>query len=309
MTHPSTIRPHLVVMAAGIGSRYGGLKQIDPVGPGGENVLDYSVFDAARAGFGKVVFVIRRDIETLFREKVGRTIEPHIDCAYVFQDLDNLPGGHHPPRGRTKPWGTTQAALCARPEVDGPFTVINADDFYGAEAFAVTAAQLTASARARAQGEYCMVGYRLDHTLSEHGHVSRGVCAVGADGFLEKIEERTRIQRFDDGIKFAREDGPWVALPGDTIVSMNLWGFTREFFDHLESHFGAFLAEDGDSVAAECYLPSVVHQLIGSGEACVRVLRTDARWFGITYPEDKEFVRRGIGRLIAAGEYPQRLWA
>ena len=290
-----------------MGSRYGGLKQIDPVGPEGENVLDYSVFDALRAGFGKVVFVIRRDIEALFREKVGRAIERHVDAAYVHQELDALPQGFAPPPGRTKPWGTAHAALCARGAVDAPFAVINADDFYGAEAFRAVGDHLRAAAGE--QGTYCMVGYRLDRTLSEHGHVSRGICTVTGDGLLRGIVERTQIQRFDDGIKCAADDGRWESLAPDTIVSMNIWGFTPEFFGHLDAAFRAFLGRRGRELKAEAYLPDAVNGLTGAGRARVKVLRTDSRWFGVTYQEDRLAAQRAVLELVAAGRYPARIWA
>ncbi len=309
MEKHASIRPQLVVMAAGMGSRYGGLKQIDPVGPSGENVLDYSVFDALRAGFGKVVFVVRRDIEGLFREKVGRAIERHVDTAYVCQELDALPSGFAPPPGRTKPWGTAHAALCARPAVGAPFAVINADDFYGAEAFRAVGDHLRAAAASGERGTYCMVGYRLDRTLSEHGHVSRGVCTVTRDGQLGGIVERTQIQRFDDGIKCAAGEDRWEPLAPDAIVSMNIWGFTPEFFDHLAAHFRAFLERHGHELKAEAYLPDVVNGLMRANRARVKVLRTDARWFGVTYQEDRAAAQRAVRELVAAGHYPARLWA
>jgi NDP-sugar pyrophosphorylase family protein len=308
-SQPQSSQPELVVMAAGMGSRYGGLKQIDPVGPGGENVLDYSVFDAMRAGFGKVVFVIRRDIEEIFREKIGRAIEHRVECAYVHQELDALPPGFAVPDGRVKPWGTAHAALCARDAIAGPFAVINADDFYGAAAFQEVGGHLTAAAASGQAGEYCMVGYRLDHTLSEHGHVSRGVCSVTGGGYLTGIVERTRIQRFDDGIKCALGDEHWETLAPDTIVSMNIWGFTREFFDHLEDAFRAFLEQHGRELKSEAYLPAVVDVAMRTGRARVKVLRTDARWFGVTYQEDRAVAQRAVRELVATGQYPERLWA
>ncbi len=308
---PAPRRPrtlHLVVMAAGMGSRYGGLKQVDPVGPAGENVLDYSVFDAARAGFGKIVFVIRRDIHDIFRERIGRRIEGRISCAYVHQELDALPPGFTVPEGRVKPWGTAHAALCARAAVDGPFAVINADDFYGAAAFREVAGHLTSADAPGELGAYCMVGYRLDHTLSEHGHVSRGVCSVTPDGYLAGIVERTRIQRFDDAIKCALDGDRWETLAPDTIVSMNIWGFTHEFFGHLEDAFRAFLETHGRELKAEAYLPAVVDRAMRAGRARVRVLRTDARWFGVTYQEDRARAQAAVRELVALGQYPERLW-
>jgi len=301
-------QPELVVMAAGMGSRYGGLKQVDPIGPGGENVLDYSVFDAVRAGFGKVVFVIRRDIEDVFRERIGRRIERHVPCAYVHQELDALPAGFTVPEGRVKPWGTAHAALCARDAVGSSFAVINADDFYGAAAFREVARYLRSADASDRTGDYCMVGYRLDHTLSEHGHVSRGICSVTPDGYLTGIVERTRIQRFADAIKCALEGGDWEVLAPDTIVSMNIWGFTHEFFGHLEQAFRAFIATHGHDPQAEAYLPAVVDGAMRTGQARVRVLRTDAQWFGVTYQEDRATAQRAVRELVALGHYPERLW-
>lgn len=303
-----SVAPQLVVMAAGIGSRYGGLKQIDPVGPSGENVLDYSVYDAVRAGFGKVIFIIRRDIEDIFREKVGRNVEDRIETAYVFQELDLLPPGFNPPAGRTKPWGTTHAALCARAEVTAPFAAINADDFYSAEAFEVIAAELADRARHGESDHYCMVGYRLTNTLSEHGHVSRGVCEVTPDDHLQAVVERTQIQRFPDAIKYASGEDEWTSLADDTTISMNMWGFTPDFFEHLDAAFRAFLKRDLTTPRAESYIPTVVNDLIQSGRARVKVLRTDARWFGVTYQEDKAAVQKAIRKLVEAGRYPLRLW-
>lgn len=296
-------RPSLVVMAAGIGSRYGGLKQVDPVGPSGEIILDYSVYDAMRAGFGKVVFVIRREIESDFRDTVGRNVEPHIETAYAFQELSALPEGFSVPPERKKPWGTAHALLCARDEVPGAYAAINADDFYGAGAFAAIGEHL-----AGASDDYSMAGYLLKNTLSEHGHVSRGVCEVTADGFLEGIVERETIRLFPDGVKYEGPGGVWTPIPADSTVSMNIWGFAAGFFERLDAGFRGFLTRDVDTPGAECYLPAVVNDLIDEGRARVRVLPTDERWFGITYREDMPTARAEIQRRVDSGVYPEKLW-
>ena len=317
-------RPSLVVMAAGIGSRYGGLKQVDPVGPSGEIILDYSVYDAIRAGFGRVVFVIRREIESDFRDTIGRNVEPHIETAYAFQELSALPQGFTVPPERKKPWGTAHAVLCTRDEVPGAFAAINADDFYGAGAFAAIGEHLAhADAEGEGRGggagdadggdsgsvaEYSMAGYLLRNTLSEHGHVSRGVCEVTADGLLAGIVERETITLFPDGVKYEGPDGGWTPIPADSTVSMNIWGFGAGFFEHLDAGFRGFLARDVDTPGAECYLPAVVNDLIDEGRARVRVLPTDERWFGITYREDMPTARSAIRQRIDGGVYPEQLW-
>jgi len=295
----------LVVMAAGMGSRYGGLKQIEAIGPCGETLLDYSIFDARRAGFGKVVFVLRHDIERAFRDKLGRAIENRIDTAYVFQELGDLPVGLKPPPGRSRPWGTAQALLCARREVDAPFAVINADDFYGAGAYSLLFESL---AQARA-GRAFLVGYRLVETLSEHGHVSRGICCIAAGDRLTAVVERTQVRRFPDGIKYATEDGRWHGLPDDSVASMNLWGFAPDLFEPVGKAFAEFMAHNVESDRAECHLPAVVNALIERRAAEVRVLRTDQRWFGVTHREDRSGARSRIAELIRRGDYPERLWS
>lgn len=298
----------LVVLAAGMGSRYGGLKQIDPVGPSGETVLDYAVFDAARAGFARVVFVIRRDFEAIFREKVGARYAGRIQVDYVFQALDALPPGFTPPAGREKPWGTGHAVWCARDAVRENFAVINADDFYGADSFA----QLARFLRAAQGAQFAMVGFRLANTLSEHGTVSRGVCAAAADGTLRSIVEQTSIAPADIGAgrKFS----------GDEIVSMNCWGFTPALFAGLDAQFRAFLsrvagksggeaeAAPADPAKAEFYLPASVSAMVARGEAAVRVLPTESAWFGVTYREDKPRVSSAIADLVRTGKYPAKLF-
>jgi UTP-glucose-1-phosphate uridylyltransferase len=286
----------LVVLAAGMGSRYGGLKQIDPVGPSGETVLDYAVFDAVRAGFARVVFVIRRDFEALFREKIGARYAGRIAVDYVYQSLEELPAGFAPPAGREKPWGTGHAVWCAREAVRENFAVINADDFYGADSFARLAQFL-----ARARGhEFAMVGFRLSNTLSEHGTVSRGVCTSGANGELQSIVEVTSIA--------ASDVGGGKKYSGAEIVSMNCWGFTPELFPGLDAQFREFLAARGSEAKSEFYLPAAVSALIARGDARVHVLPTDSTWFGVTYREDKPRVSAAIAALVQAGKYPAKLF-
>ena len=287
----------LVVLAAGMGSRYGGLKQVDPMGPAGETVLDYSVHDSVRAGFDRVLFIIRRDFEAEFKASVGARFAGRIRVDYAYQALDALPDGRTVPAGRVKPWGTGHAVWCARAELDGPFAVVNADDFYGAASFRVLAEFLRA-APATAQ-DYAMVGFALANTLSEHGAVSRGVCDVSAEGRLRGVEEHTGI--------LATEVGAGRRYAGETIVSMNCWGFTPAFLPQLDERWRAFLAVHGSSEKTEFYLPFAVNELLASGAAAVRVLPTSDAWFGVTYREDKPRVQAAIAALIAEGRYPSPL--
>jgi hypothetical protein len=291
----------LVVLAAGMGSRYGGLKQVDPMGPAGETVLDYSVHDAVRAGFDRVLFIIRRDFEAEFKATVGVRFSGRVRVDYAFQALDALPAGFAVPAGRVKPWGTGHAVWCAREALDGPFAVVNADDFYGAASFRVLAGFLRAAPVPAAGGvpDYAMVGFALANTLSEHGAVSRGVCTVAADGRLRGIEEHTGI--------LAAEVGAGRRYAGDTVVSMNCWGFTAAFLPQLEARWRAFLAVNGASEKTEFYLPFAVNELLAAGEAGVRVLPTADAWFGVTYREDKPRVQAAIAALIAEGRYPSPL--
>jgi hypothetical protein len=298
-------------MAAGIGSRFGGLKQIEPVGPGGELVIDFSVYDAARAGFGKVVFLIRREIEEVFKEKVGRFAREWMEVGYAFQSLDALPPGFTAPPERKKPWGTGHAVLCCRGAVQGSFAAINADDFYGREAFEALAGFLQRPEGQEREGvplPGCMAGYRLGNTLSEHGSVARGVCQVSADGELRGIHEVTRIQRVD-GQAMCSEDGlTWSPVAEDTTVSMNMWGFTAGFFAELERIFPLFLERNAARIEkAEFYLPEAAGELIGEERMRVRVLPVAAKWFGVTYPEDLPGVRAGIRALVEAGVYPKKI--
>jgi len=296
------MKPTLVIMAAGIGSRYGGLKQIDPVGPSGEIVLDYSVYDAIQAGFGKVVFIIRPDIEEAFKEVIGRKLDGKIKVEYVFQSLDKLPGGFSAPAGRTKPWGTGQAVLMAKSVVHEPFAVINADDFYGGHSFQTIAKRLMAT---DVNGtDFCMVGFYIKNTLSPYGGVARGWCDV-QNGKLSHIVERYNIERRPDGV--IRYDGGEMA--DDDMVSMNTWGFTPRLFDFLERGFEAFLTQKGTELKTEFFLLEVIDAMIRRGDASVAVLPTDEKWIGVTYADDKPQVMAGIRALVDAGVYPENLWA
>ena len=286
-----------------MGSRYGGLKQVDPVGPSGEAILDYSVYDAIRGGFGKVVFVIRRDFEAEFKEKVGRKYEGMVAVDYCYQDINDLPAPYSVPEGRTKPWGTAHATRAARNVVKEPFAVINADDFYGRDAFAKLG-EFLSSARPM---HLAMVGYRLDLTLSENGSVARGICRVSADGMLEGVTEMTKLVRAGDTAENREDENSPVKVPLDSRVSMNLWGFTPELFDELERRFPEWLAENGAKEKSEWYIPFVVDELIREGKADCRVLPTESSWFGVTYREDKPYVTSEIAKLVAAGEYPADL--
>lgn len=300
------IKPTLVVLAAGMGSRYGSLKQMDGVGPANEAIMDYSVYDAIRAGFGKVVFVIRHSFEREFREVFdARRFGGRIEVEYVFQELEYLPEGFTVPEGRVKPWGTNHAAMMAAQVVHEPFGVINADDFYGADAFRKLGGFL--SDAAGRENEYCMVGYRLENTLSDFGTVSRGVCEVGAEGDLRSVTERFSIERKNGAITYM-EDGAAHALAADTLVSMNFFGFTPDYFRHSEEYFKTFLAGNAGSLTAEFYLPAMVNKLINDGTARMKVLSTDSQWFGVTYKEDRPAVERKIRSLIGEGVYPERLW-
>ncbi|HUY95727.1 MAG TPA: sugar phosphate nucleotidyltransferase [Terracidiphilus sp.] len=297
------MQPTLLVMAAGMGSRYGGLKQIDPVGPNGETIIDYSIYDAMRAGFGKLVFVIRKDIEQPFKETVGARFERRIAVEYVFQELENIPAPFTVPAGRTKPWGTTQAVLAAANIVHEPFAVINADDFYGAESYRVIAEHLTSGSE-----DYAMVGFILRNTLSDFGSVARGVCRVSDRGYLEKIEELTNIVREGNGASNTAPDGTVRKLTGDEPVSMNYWGFTPRIFAQLKDLFHRFLERSGNDLKAESYVPMAVGELVAAGEARVKVLQSRDPWFGVTYREDRPRVVESIRRLIDAGAYPDALW-
>ena len=302
MTNSSS--PSLLVLAAGMGSRYGGLKQIDPVGPGGETIIDYSIYDALRAGFGKLVFVIRKDIEDAFRETVGSRFEDRIAVDYVFQSLEAVPPPFTVPAGRTKPWGTTQAILLAEDAIQEPFAAINADDFYGEQSYRELAGHLTSGS-----SDYAMVGFILRNTLSDFGSVARGVCRVSPDGDLESIVELTKIEREGNGARDTDAQGNVTNLSGDEPVSMNMWAFTPAVFDQLRERFERFLEASGADLKAECYIPATVGELVRDGEARVKVLRTADSWFGVTYREDRPRVMESVRTLIARGVYPEKLWS
>lgn len=299
-------KPTLLVLAAGIGSRYGGLKQMESVGPGGEVVLDYSVYDALRAGFEKIVFVIRHDIENDFREIVGRKYEGRAKVHYVFQELNLLPSGCVVPKERSKPWGTAHATLMAEEVIEEPFAVINADDYYGVSAFHLMGDYL--SKRSEDDKAYAMVGFTLRDTLSEHGQVARGICECDERGKLLRVVERTKIEKEGRGARYVDEDGSKHSLTGDEVVSMNFWGFTPSVFCHLHEQFEVFLEEHHDDLKAEFFIPTAVDRLISGALATVEVLPSRSRWFGITYREDKPLLVNGIRELIRQGEYPEKLW-
>ena len=297
----------MLVLAAGMGSRYGGLKQIDPVGPGGETLLDYSVYDAVRAGFDRVVFIVRGDMESDFRDAAGRRIERRIAVEYCRQELEMVPGWFSIPPERRKPWGTGHAVLAARDAIVGNFAAVNADDFYGAGSYRKLAGHLQQAADCR-QGDYGMVGFRLRETLSDHGTVARGVCR-SRQGLLEQVVELTRIARTGDGAVHSDPEGQAHNLSGDELVSMNMWGFTPSIFDHLERAFARFLRERGGEDGAEFMIPTLVNDLVAAGQARVRVLRSSDSWFGVTYREDRDRVTSQIRKLVSGGAYPGRLWA
>jgi NDP-sugar pyrophosphorylase family protein len=299
----SALSPTLLVLAAGMGSRYGGLKQIDPVGPSGETIIDYSIFDALRAGFGKVVFVIRKDIEDAFRETVGARFEKRVAVDYVFQSLEAIPPGFTVPAGRTKPWGTTHAVLAGADAVREPFAAINADDFYGAESFRVIAGHLTSGSP-----DYAMIGFVLRNTLSEFGTVARGVCQLADGDYLKSIVEYLAIQRDDDSVKNTDAAGQITRLTGNEPVSLNFWGFTPRIFDQLRESFEIFLEQNGSDPKRECLIPTTMNDLVAAGGARVKVLPAEGSWFGVTYREDRPRVVEDIRALVAAGAYPEKLW-
>lgn len=304
------MQPTLLVLAAGMGSRYGGLKQMDPMGPNGETVLDYSVFDAIRAGFGRVVFIIRQDFAEAFQQGIGARFADRIKVDYAFQRLDDLPAGFHVPADRQKPWGTAHAVRAARDIVREPFAVINADDFYGRDAYQVIARYFGSTpAASDGKNHYAMVGYALGRTLSDHGEVNRGICARNAGGLLTGVVEYLKIQQEADGIVRGTSavDGTRIPLGRDAVSSMNFWGFTPAFFGELETVFTGFLEQFGHQPKSECYIPTVMDALIAQGTADCRVLETSANWFGVTYPQDKPFVVSSIRSLINSGEYPSPL--
>ncbi len=301
------MKPTLFVLAAGMGSRYGGLKQLDGLGPSGETIMDYSIYDAIRAGFGKIVFVIRKDFEQDFRDKVLSKYEGHIPTELVFQAITDLPAGFTCPEERVKPWGTNHAVLMGKDVINEPFCVINADDFYGRDAFAVMGKYLTALPEG-SKNDYSMVGFRVANTLSENGTVARGICSKDADENLTTVVERTEIMRVDGPVCYKDEEGKWVAVPDNTPVSMNMWGFTPDYFKYSEEMFVDFLKENISKPKAEFFIPLVVNNLITTGRANVKVLDTTAVWFGVTYAADRQGTVDRIKALVDAGEYPAKLF-
>lgn len=289
-----TNKTTLAVLAAGMGSRFGGLKQIEPLGPNGQVIIDYSVFDAVEAGFDKAVLIIKKEIEHDFREVIGKRIEKMIDVDYAFQELDKVPSWFTVPSERSKPWGTGHAILCARDVIDTSFAVINSDDYYGKDAYKLIHDYLVSGA-----DDFCMAGFQLKNTLTDNGTVSRGVCEVGADGKLSSIVERTKIK----DCKFTEDGETWVPLPEDTLVSMNMWGYTTKVFDYLEDGFDRFLKENGTVPKSEYFLPLMVDDVIKSGKTSVSVLPTDSRWYGVTYKEDKDSVVKAFKELTDLGMY------
>lgn len=300
-------KPTLLVLAAGIGSRYGGLKQLDPVGPSGETIIDYSVFDALRAGFGKVVFIIRKQIEKEFLNFFDGRFKGKIETDYVFQELEILPDGHTPPEGRTKPWGTGHAVLMAREKIKEPFAVINADDYYGPGAYTAIA-EFLGRPKSDTLPEYALAGYPLGNTLSEFGGVSRGICETDDHSFLKTVTETKNIHYTHNAIAYPDDNGALVFLPSDTVVSMNTWAFRPEVFDDFAKLFATFLREHGQDSRSEFYIPTVADYLIHNGYARFRVLPVNEKWFGVTYQEDRPQVVDNLKKLVAAGLYPEKLW-
>lgn len=304
-------KPVLVIMAAGMGSRYGGLKQIDPVDAAGHIIMDFSLFDAHEAGFESVVFIIKKENEQDFRDAIGDRLSEFMNVSYAFQDVHNLPQGYAVPEGRVKPWGTAHAILSAIDLIDGPFAVINADDYYGKQAFKLVYDFLSSNTDDDMY-RYAMVGYHLGNTVTENGHVARGVCVTDEQGMLTSVTEYTRIEKRGDGIAYTEDDGAtWTELPENTIVSMNLWGFSASLLQEIKAGFPAFLDEalQSNPLKGEYFLPSVVSALIEAGKASVKVLTTPDKWFGVTYKEDKPLVTAAIESMTESGLYPARLWA
>ncbi len=297
-------------MAAGMGSRYGGLKQIDPVGPADEIIIDYSVYDAIRAGFNKVVFVIKREIEADVRRLIGDKIARLTEVHYVYQDLDRLPAGYTVPNGRTKPWGTGHAILCCRDIVQEPFAVINADDYYGREAFELMYQELSAVDTLQKPYPFYMVGYDIANTLTENGHVARGVCEINEDAQLTGVTERTRIEKRNTGIMYTEDNGEnWSPIPPDSTVSMNFWGFVPAMLDELEKRFAAFLDDQRNNITkTEYFLPFVVNELLQEQKATVKVLKTAEKWYGVTYRDDHDKVATAFAHMVENGKYPKGLW-
>lgn len=303
------MKPTLLLLAAGMGSRYGGLKQLDGLGPNGETIMDYSIYDAIQAGFGKIVFVIRKDFEDQFRKKVLSKYEGHIPTEIVFQSIDNLPEGYSVPEGREKPWGTNHAVLMAKNVIKEPFCVINCDDFYNRDSFRVIG-NFLANLPNNSKNKYAMVGFRVGNTLSENGTVSRGICTTNTEKLLVDVVERTKIERREGKVQYIDDEGKWVVTDDDTPVSMNVWGFTPDYFEYSESYFKDFLNDlkNLENKKSEFFIPLMVNKLIKDGTATVKVLDTTSSWFGVTYPEDRENVVTKIQSLVKAGIYPNKLF-
>jgi hypothetical protein len=303
------MKPTLLLLAAGMGSRYGGLKQLDGLGPNGETIMDYSIYDAIKAGFGKIVFVIRKDFEQDFREKILSKYEGHVPVELCFQSLDALPEGFTCPEGRVKPWGTNHAVLMAKNVIREPFCVINCDDFYNRNAFMVIG-KFLADLPEGSQNRYAMVGFRVGNTLSENGTVARGICSKDSDECLTTVVERTEIMRVDGPVCYKDEQGQWVAVDDNTPVSMNMWGFTPDYFTHSEEYFKTFLSDPANMAnpKAEFFIPLMVNKLINDGTATVKVLDTTSKWFGVTYAADRQSVVDKIQTLVNEGVYPEKLW-
>ena len=303
------MKPTLLLLAAGMGSRYGGLKQLDGLGPNGETIMDYSIYDAIKAGFGKIVFVIRKDFEQDFREKILSKYEGHIPAELCFQSLDALPQGFSVPQDRVKPWGTNHAVLMAKDVIKEPFCVINCDDFYNRDAFMVIG-QFLSSLPQGATNTYAMVGFRVGNTLSENGTVARGICSTNEAGHLTTVVERTEIMRVDGPVCYKDEHGAWVPVDDNTPVSMNMWGFTPDYFEHSEAYFKEFLADpkNMENLKAEFFIPLMVNKLINEGTSTVKVLDTTSKWFGVTYAADREDTVKRIQKLIDEGVYPAKLF-
>lgn len=303
-------KPVLVIMSAGMGSRYGGLKQIDPIDEYGNIIIDFSIFDAKEAGFEKVIFIIKKAIEKDFKERIGDRISKYMEVLYVYQEVDHIPSGFTVPPKRVKPWGTAHAVLCCGHLIEGPFAAINADDYYGKEAFHMIYNQLV-SVEDNERYQYTMAGYQLYNTLTENGYVARGVCSLDEHSRLADIHERTRIENHGGVAEYTEDNGnTWIKLPKSTIVSMNMWGFTKSIMKELEAGFGVFLEKNlpVNPLKCEYFLPFVVDELLKSGRAEVTVLKSVDRWYGVTYAEDKDMVVKAIGGLKDKGLYPQKLW-
>lgn len=303
-------KPVLVIMAAGMGSRYGGLKQIDPVDDEGDKIIDFSLFDAKRAGFEKVIFIIKKENEADFKEAIGDKVAMQIEVEYAYQELSDVPKGCFIPEGRVKPYGTAHAVRAARNLIDGPFAVINSDDFYGSETFSLIFNQLKQMTPSEGKKHYCMVGFELGKTLTENGSVSRGICSLDEEGYLKDIVERTKIVKTENGAEYTEDGTIFEPISVKSVTSMNIWGFTKDFLDELDKAFTVFFEKEipTNPLKAECFLPFVVNDMLKEGRADVKVMTTSDEWFGVTYQEDKPFVKASVKALKEKGIYPEKLW-